>query len=166
MCEWEGPLPRASATLPDANANGSADLGLLTVNAGNILVTVKDGGTGAAIQSLDFGKSGTGDRAATGLAYVTDMNGNGAIEIAVGVPKGDLYDTKEIRIRDLKSKKLLKTIRVGAATVRITSMSTLPDMNGNGVSELSVMVANINDGTINSLIYDPKTGQKLKTIGF
>jgi len=166
VCEWEGPLPRASATLPDVNANGSPDLALLTINAGNIAVTVKDGDTGETLQTLDFGPSSNSDLAARGLAYVTDMNGNGQIEIAVGVPRNDKVKVSEVRIRDLKTTKNIKSFPIGASLPRITSMSTLPDMNGDGVSELSVIATNNTTGAISSIIFDPKTGKKLKTIDF
>jgi hypothetical protein len=75
--------PRQVAALPDLNANGVAELAVLSRDAGGQLKTeLRDAVTGALVRNLWFGQLAPMD-----LAVLPDLNGNGSPEIAVlGVP--------------------------------------------------------------------------------
>ncbi len=138
ICEWSESAYVGSTIIPDINNNGGHEIAALYVNFrnGKHTVKIKDSITKEEISVLDFA---TNFRAPAGLASVADMNGNGIVEIAV------LYtDTQnnvpKVMIKDaLSNKKPLKNFTVLGPDFTPKSISSAPDLNNNGTSELSIL---------------------------
>jgi len=138
ICEWSYNNFVGSTVIPDLNGNGRHEIAALYVDykTSKHTVQIKDSGTGKVISTLTFA---TDDHPPLGVVSVDDFSGNDIPEIAVlyvdpnfGVPKVMVKDAKN----NSKTLKNFSVLGLGYIPKNITSA---PDLNGNGSSEISVI---------------------------
>ena len=109
ICEWSFNNYVSAVAIGDYNANGSVDIAGLYVDykTGRHFVLIRDGATNTALKLIGFALN---DSAPIGIAAISDLNGNGAQEVAV------LYNEtatgfSKVHIRDSLSGALLKNFK-------------------------------------------------------
>lgn len=106
ICEWDAPKPHLVA-LPDINGDGGTDIAVVSYDANRqkTVATVKNAETGVLVKKFVF----NGQFALQSANALSDLNGNGAAEIAVlGVRAGDA--AVQVEIRDSLSGAELSTV--------------------------------------------------------
>jgi outer membrane protein assembly factor BamB len=147
-----GYTPAQLAVLPDLNGNGSPEFALLersdhvyfsgTQNV-QTQAEVRDAVTGALIRRVDFTGFGNDDGELE-LVVVGDSNGNGSPELAA-LGRLATYDTDGIAISDPLTGAPLRQQFVrqrGGPFDAVSSLTALPDSDGNGVPETAVVTVN------------------------
>ena len=160
ICEWEVQSGYAAlTTLPDINGNDTPELAALgTLSDGIPQVVIKDSDTKELINVITFGVSA---KTPTGITSLLDINGNGSPEVAVLLVKPN--GTGRVVVRDAKT-----GARVGAMSFFGKNWEakaiTSQDLDGDGVSEISVL-AEKDDGTeIVIQLKDSITGDEMNWI--
>ncbi|NJC87760.1 MAG: hypothetical protein FIB02_04390 [Desulfuromonas sp.] len=148
--------PVALAQVPDVNGNGSNELAVLGVSAtGAVAVVVKDIASGVVVKTVGFPST----LKPLALAVVNDVNGNSAPELAV--LSAGAGQTK-VFVRDAISGAVVNTLSV-PATVTPLALVAVPDVNGNGADELTVIVAKAT-GQFIGVMKDAFTGLAVKNL--
>jgi hypothetical protein len=126
--------PQRLAVLPDRNGNGSAELAVLGINAGNgaIAAAIKDAATGAGLGQIFFAKTFR----PVDFAAVADTNGNGVAELAVLGVNSD--GQPRVELRDSGNAVLVKVLWSPKWTTPL-GLVEVPDANGNGTPEVAVL---------------------------
>jgi hypothetical protein len=126
--------PQRLAVLPDRNGNGSAELAVLGINAGNgaIAAAIKDAATGAGLGQIFFAKTFR----PVDFAAVADTNGNGVAELAVLGVNSD--GQPRVELRDSGNAALVKVLWSPKWTTPL-GLVEVPDANGNGTPEVAVL---------------------------
>ena len=130
--------PAVICSLGDINDDGTPDVAA-AIPGSSVAVEVRDGVTGAAIQTLDFGTD-----PGVAVEVIADISGNGVPEVAVlGTrPSGQV----RVQIRDALDGSLVNTIFYGD-TYAALDMAVIPDSNANGAAELAVLGRSVSGGT-------------------
>lgn len=162
LCEWETNNYIGVDSVPDLNGNGWAEDATLYVDFKTDLHTVKikDPKTHATISTLTFAKNIIPPK---GLAVLEDMNGNGQAEIAV-LTYDSAYRLARVKIKDAKNNAAY--IDNGSPTFLDpnylpVAITAVPDKNGNGASEITVLGKHKNTGAAKSETRDAQTGALL-----
>ena len=162
LCEWETNNYIGVASVPDLNGNGWAEDATLYVDFKTTAHTVKikDPQTHATISTLTFVKN---QNPPQGLAVLEDMNGNSQAEIAV-LTYDASYRLARVKIKDAKNNAAyidngnLTFLTPDYVPIAIT---TVPDKNGNGSSEITVLGKHRRTGATKSETRDAETGALL-----
>ena len=145
--------------LPDINGNGSPELAALRIlsdGAPNIIVTDSD--TNEHIKEISFDASAKTPKGITGLL---DINGNGSPEVAVLLVKPN--GTGQVVIRDAETGAYLGSTSFFGKNWQAKAI-TSQDLDGDGVSEISVL-AEKDDGTeVVIQLKDSITGDEMNWI--
>jgi len=150
--------PIDAVMVPDLDGNGAAELALLrfTANA-QVQVEVRDTRTGERRSALAF----TADRRPKRLAVVPDLNGNGAVELAV---LGILSSTAAVvaELRDARTGVRLRQVNFDK-TYQPLDFAVIADANGNGAAELAVL--GIKSGSQPKVeLRDTQSGQLIRNL--
>jgi hypothetical protein len=138
ICEWSAPNYVDITTVPDLNNNGVDETAALYVEivAGKHTVKIRDPQTSATLSTLTFQTSFTPPQ---GVVALNDLNGNAIPEIGV-LANDAVKNQPAVGIKDAKSNaKLLKTILFLDNSYEPKAISVVPDSNGNGSSEITVL---------------------------
>lgn len=161
ICEWGYNTFINSTIVPDLNANRKVELATLYVNyaTGKHTVKINDSSTGKLLSTLTFGKSYTSP---LGLVTVSDINRNGAPEIAVLA--GNIVSIKDVKNDNATLISFATMINnLGISTgYKAKNISVSADLNGNGSSEISVM--GVKGSAVQTEIRDSKTGKLISVI--
>ena len=139
------------AVVPDLSGNGQPELAVLgESDTGVTRVQVRDAVTGAAVSTIFLGTTSRPHS----LHVLPDISGNGLHEIAT---VGTVRATGQVRARvqDIDSKAFLRNIFFGTA-YRPVAFTVVPDVNGNGSSELAQLGVRA-DGGARLLLKDSLT---------
>jgi hypothetical protein len=150
------------AVLQDMNANGISEVAILLVHpkTRSGLVQVRDALTGSLIKEVTFSK----DFAPVALTSLTDLDGNGAGELAaLGV--NNVTGAFQVEVRDAAKGTLVKDVPLNAAYLS-QALAMLSDINGSGMPELAVLSEHANDGSVVVHIRDALNGATVKDIKF
>lgn len=163
VCEWSGSYRVGSTTVDDMNGNQQPELAVLYTNAKNsgFSVKVKDSKTRKAV-TTNFIAS-TGIYKPYDLSTLEDMNGNGKPEVAVLTKQYNL-DKPYVLVKDLQSNDMIKRFAAFSVGYEPVSISTIPDRNGNGSAELSILAVKAGRGKVE--IRDSKSGRLLSSMPF
>lgn len=146
----------AMALVPDVNGNGHDELAVLQSLS---RVTLLDSATGAALTTLDYDPFYLPQQ----IVVEPDTNGNGAAEIAVlgrSLANGSLA----VESRDAATGQRILVTNYDA-TFRPDDLAVVPDINGNGVSE--VVHGGVNAaGNVRAALRDVATGTLVNNIDF
>jgi hypothetical protein len=144
----------------DVNGNGADDLAALKTQAVTNIhyVYVRDGMTGALIQTLNFG---TGCEFID-LKAVADINGNSAAEIAV-LCVDKVTSGVFVTVKDALSGDLISDITYDSNFAPVTAV-VVPDINGNSFDEIGVLGVNSSTGAVRVQLKDASTKALLKNI--
>lgn len=162
LCEWESNTYVGIASVPDLTGNGWAEDATLYVDykTQTHTVAIKDPKTHAPVSTLTFIKN---FKPPQGLAVLEDMDGNGRAEIAV-LYYDATYRLARVKIKDAKDN--TQYIDNGKLTFldpnyAPVAISAVPDTNGNGASEITVLGKHKKTGKAKSETRDSKTGALL-----
>ncbi len=171
ICEWEPKNYTSVISLPDLNGNSSPESAALYIDTKTYShnVNIKDTDTQESIRTITFDTWNV--ISPIDMTQVSDMDGNGAPEIAV------MYWTKQAGAINPMIGLMIKDASTGAASrstpisilsgqYKAISLTTTPDITGDGIDELEVLVQKYSDSTVSSLIIDPVAGTVVKTIKF
>ena len=122
--------PPVVCSLGDVDGDGDADMAAVLPGA-SVTAQVRDATSGALISTVDLGTD-----AGVAVEVVSDINGNGAPELALlaNRPTGQI----RVLVRDSLTGDLLNTIFYGATYVAL-DMAVLPDTDSNNFAELAVL---------------------------
>ena len=127
---------------------------------GDVAVEIRNALSGEPVNNVLFDKA----YAPRALAVVPDINGNGTPELAVlGVHTTS--GKVGVQVRDGESGALLKTVLFSDGC-RPVALEVLPDMNGNGRSELAVLGVNDTTGEVTVEIRDAGGGALIRNVLF
>jgi hypothetical protein len=162
ICEWDGNANVAIANVHDTNGNGAPEEALLYLDRtdNRHKVRLKDLETGGGVRTLTFQASVYPPVA---IVALPDLNGNQADDIAV-LAKTDAGKPSVVDIRDARTGEAVANFSEGSANQEPLAMSSVPDMNGDGIDELSVLLRDRVSGKYTSVVRDPKTQKVLKTL--
>lgn len=144
------------ALVPDVNGNGYDELAVLQSLS---RVTLLDSATGAALTTLNYDPFYLPQQ----IVVEPDTNGNGAAEIAVlgrSLANGSLA----VESRDAATGQRILVTPYGAA-FRPDDLAVVPDINGNGVSEVVLGGVDAADN-VRATQRDAATGTLVNNIGF
>jgi hypothetical protein len=153
---WYGPVfnTLGHEILPDMNGNGKPDIALLGINPLNkkVLAHIRDSWTDALLWYIWFGPA----YYPIDLKAISDVNGNNRKELAL---LGLDYKTGEtvVKLMDSYSRVAILTIKYFQGYTPI-AFEVIPDINGNGKSELAVAAMNPVDRMVHVSIKDSKSG--------
>ncbi len=97
------------------------------------------------------------------ITYLSDTNNNGYPEI-VTLRKGSEKGSGVVYIQDTRKRKLLRKFNFFPSGYELLSITKVPDINGNGYEELSVLGRQKRTGKSFNEIRDSKTGKKILRI--
>ncbi|WP_295584650.1 SBBP repeat-containing protein [uncultured Lamprocystis sp.] len=150
--------PLDAVMVPDLDGNGAPELALLRFTAdAQVQVEVRDTRTGERRTALTFAAAFLPKR----LAVVPDLNGNGAVELAVlgihsssGAVAAEIKDARTgVRLRQVYFDK----------TYQPLDFAAVADANGNGAAELAVL--GIKSGSQSKVeLRDTQSGQLVKNL--
>lgn len=150
-----GPTPQQLFSLPDLNSNGGQELAVLRTVAGG--VEVMDSQVGLPFNMLNYRVSQP-----YRLAGVTDAGGNTDLAL-LGERAAD--GQNRAVVHDVLTDWHVKTVVYDPRGVNVGFIS-IPDINGNGVSELVRLRQQSGVHPFVAEVRDGKTGELLKSIGF
>jgi hypothetical protein len=161
VCEWESDYVQNTATIGDLTGDHVAEIGVYKLAKGIRTVNLINPVTGNSVSKLTFGSVKSIENSF--IAPVSDMNGNKKPEVAVMYKK--LNGPNAVVIKAPNNNAVtLASFNVTNGATDILSMVSVPDLNGNGVSELQFLTKSTVNGAGQLIIFDPKTKVKLKTI--
>jgi len=145
--------------LPDLNGNGYPEVAVLKRNpeAGTSRVYVKDSGTGTLVRTVTF----TSGYAPRGLAFIDDPAVRALAMLQVN-PKTDVV---RVELRDAHTGKRIKNVPFDK-TYSPKALKVLPDINGDGASELAVLCVSPATGGIKAQVRSSQTGSLVKDVAF
>lgn len=152
--------PKALLVLPDLNGKGGPDIGVLgehEKSERSDRVEVRDLFTGSRVRNLYYGKLTVKQ-----ARVVSDLNHNGTPEVAV------------LRHSDNGINVLVKDALTGALVRHIGydpnyvpgELLVVPDVNGNGASELAVFGNNPGNKTQKAQVRDGRTKKRIRNVYF
>jgi len=150
--------PLEVAMVPDLDGNGAPELALLRFTAdAQVQVEVRDTRTGERRTALTFAAAFLPKR----LAVVPDLNGNGAVELAVLGIHGST-GAVAAEIRDARTGVRLRQVYFDK-TYQPLDFAVIADVNGNGAAELAVL--GIKSGSQPKVeLRDTQSGQLVKNL--
>ncbi len=160
LCEWSTNNFVGTTMVPDLNGNGVDEIAALWVDykLGAHTVQIRDPSRNTVLSTLTFA---TTFNPPQGLVVLADLNNNGIPEIGVLFSSGGPV----VRIKDAKNNAVtLRTINFLGGTYTPRGVNVIPDMNGNGSSE--ILVLGKGRGKAKAEIRDSKTDTVLGTAGF
>ena len=146
--------------VPDLNNNAVPEIAVLRTTNGKVNVFVKDSVSNKLIRSFGFDPNYPPGE----LRVVPDVNGNGASEIAV-FGKNSNNQTQKAQVKDGKTKKLIRNVFFDK-TFDPADLVVMPDMNGNGASEIAMLGKRTESGLTRVIIKDSKTGGLVGKVDF
>lgn len=155
---------RDVVALPDLNASGSADLGLLElVNTIKRLVKLRlyDGADFEQFSSISFGSV----REPVQAILLGDTNGNGSPELGV-LAVNEKGDADSIEVRDLGSKKKLTTLTFPYAGYFPRGVTVLPELSGPGKPGVGQLQKSNSGGPLRGLFLNAGSGETVREIFF
>jgi len=150
--------------LKDMNGNNYSELAVLRqlMTSGRPQVFIKDSSTKRALKSIAFfGPAFT----SFGLTTISDINGNSVDEIAVLAIK-KATGAIQVQVKDADTKGLLKTFSMLSKNYTPLSISSVSDLNGNGIDEVAVLAKHNDSGKVLTQIKDASTGELVKNIPY
>lgn len=155
ICEWSADNFIDTALVPDLNGNGFDEIASLVVSykTGVHLVIIRDSSTFGIVSILSFSQTFIPPQ---GMVVLDDIDGNGVPEIGVlfiqqGYPN--------VKIKDAKNNtKIVRSINFLSNLYKPKAISSTPDVNGNGSSEIVVLGVHKGTGRALSQVRDSKTG--------
>ena len=152
-------VPKGMAAVDD---HGVSNLALLTENevTGEVQASVRNALSGSLVNTVVFDKT----YAPRGMFAIHDLNGNGIPELAMlGINTAN--GSVGVQVRDAQTDELLKTVFFNKAyTPR--ALATVPDINGNGQSELAVLGVDPATHRIRVEIRDAAAGTLIRAVTF
>lgn len=152
--------PKDLLILPDSNGKGGPEMGVLGEHDDpnkSDRVEIRDLLTGKWVRSVYYGKI-TANKA----QLVPDLNNNGTPEIAV-------LDTSNDKVTVLVKDSVTRA-PVGYfgydPNYAPGKLLVVPDVNGNGASEITVFGKNSNNRTQKALVRDGKTKKRIRNVFF
>jgi hypothetical protein len=163
ICEWSANNYTAVTTVPDMNADGTAEIAALYVDYVNLkhTVVIRDPKADKVLNTLTF-KSGA--IPPQGMVAIADINGNGIPEIGLlytefGVPSVVIKDASD-------NKTFLNPIRFLSNAYNPKEITVSPDSNGNGFSEITVLGIGKSKNDPKAETRDSSTGALLEDTKF
>ena len=141
--------------LYDINGNGSQEAAVLRTKNDRVNVLIRDSQTGAIVGNQGHS---TGFHP-VGMAVVPDLNNNGSEEIVV---LGRQLQNAKVKatVKDSFNNNLIRSVFFNK-NINPLDFSICPDMNGNGKPEIVVLGERDDNGELQLIIKDAKTGQLL-----
>ncbi len=157
----KGFTPHQARELDDRNGDGSAEVAVLRSAAdGKVDLVVQDPVSGRLLTTIGFGR----DVQPIALLSVPDINGNGAPEVGV-LLRNPTSGAQWLDLKDSSTKALLTRLWL-PMTFEMKGAEVLPDLNGNGASEIAVLGQRARENKRNVYIRDTATGELLQKVGF
>jgi hypothetical protein len=155
-----GGQPVQLIVVPDVDGNAAPELAVL--RKASTRVVIKDAQTGTMVSAISYGEAYTPLK----LAVIPDFSGNGVPELAL-LQAHPADDKVRIAIYDIATRQWLGATYFGfTATVRPDDLAVIPDMNGNGVSEVVRLGVQVNDSAAVAAIRDVRSGSVTGGIRF
>ena len=144
--------------LGDINGDGSEDVAVLhrDSKAGTVIATVRDAEDDHLIQQISFDP----DRTPVAFELMNDIDGNGAVELAV-LGQGSV----SVEVRDSLSGVLQSTVNFNPNNTPV-DLAILPDQDGNAIPELAVLSRSTVDDAVSVVTKDAITKEPLNYVGF
>jgi hypothetical protein len=153
----------SAVVIPDLNGNGKSEIGVLGTDAvGAVKVFVKDAYTGLGIRTITYETAGL---TAYSAVVVADLNGNGKSEIGV-LGTDTATGTVRVILADAKSGAKIGTVNCGGTSFKALTAAAMPDLNGDGKSEIAVLGIESATGVLKVMVMNPVNGTTLKTITY
>jgi hypothetical protein len=152
-------VPVRLQSVPDQNANGSSELALLAEKDGAVRVEIRDALGGTLVRQIFFTPSKFFQP--RDLAVLSDINQNGAAELAVIARTAVAGESDRVEIRDIATGELIRNISLGTGGQPLQLLA-LPDMNANGSPELAVMRKGFN----RVVVKDARTGETVSVLAY
>ncbi|WP_167505794.1 LamG domain-containing protein [Desulfosediminicola flagellatus] len=162
----ENPLTSVSrkyqdaTSIADLDGNGFPEIAVLHTRNGHTYVTLKDSYNKTQVGRIYFFNDKWTPKAISTLA---DMNGNGTDELAVLAVKkenGKVW----VKILDSETREVLNSVYFLDNDWMAMGLTTVADLNQNGVDELAVLVVEKSTGRGNTIIRDAETREQLNWI--
>lgn len=161
VCEWESDYVLDNAQIGDMTGDGRAEIGVYKLVKGVRTVNLINPVSGSSVGKLTFGSAKSIETSF--IAPVNDMNGNGKPDVALVTrrpPKGYLVTIKD----STNNAVTLKSFYAASDAYDLLSMASVPDLNGDGVSELQFLTRSTVNGANQLSVRNPKTGGLIKTL--
>ena len=154
--------PLTLKMLADINGNGFPELAVLSWrwDAGKVVAQVKDSFTGLLVKNVSFSDMYT----PLGLDVVPDINGNGLPELTV-LSRHSSTGKVVLQVKDSFTGLLINNIWYSDKHKPLV-LRVLPDVNGNGASELGVLSTDRSDRKVVVQVKDSFTGLSVKNVWF
>ena len=94
------------------------------------------------------------------MVQVPDLDGNGVPELAV-LAVNSFNGVNKVKIRDIQTRAIVSEVAFFAGSWSSRGLTVVPDQNGNGIVELSVLAVNDSTGAVKSRIKDAVTGEDI-----
>jgi len=145
--------------VPDTDANGVDELAVLgeKLTGGVTQVQLRDAVTGAFVRNVYFNPNWTAQH----LKVLPDMNGSGSSELAMLALDAVVGNGIQIQTKDAVTDVQLSVLSYGN-TSNLIGFEVLPDLNGNGVSDVGVLGVDKLSGAVSIHINDALTGGYVK----
>lgn len=155
-------LPQLAVLQTSVNAGGSPDKSVLFLNntTGEVTATIRDGATDALLTSLNFGS----ELLPQFFSRAPDINANGHDELVM-LGRNPTTGAIDAQVRDSSTGALLTT--ASYATDFLPWLFTIvPDFNGSGGAELTVLGVRPSDGRVRAELRDSVSGASVGTVTF
>lgn len=138
--------------VPDLNNNGTPEIAVLRTSGDKVNVQVKDVVSKALVRHIGYDSKYASEE----LLVVPDVNGNGVPEVAV-FGKNPINQSQKAQIKDANTKKIVRNVFFNK-TFDPVDLVVMPDINGNGTSEIALLGIRPDNGLIRLIIKDSKSG--------
>ena len=155
--------PYDMVAIPDMNANGSQEIGVLGVHVdtGNVRVEIRDTLTGSFVENVSFANSFAPQQ----VEVIPDLDGNGVPELGVlGV--GTSNGKVRVQIKDPLTKNIFSNVFFSKSYIPRQFVLISDDIDNSGSPELGVLGVDASNGKVRVQIKDASTGALLKNISF
>jgi len=147
------------ATVPDQNGNGAPELAVLEASGSAAQVEIRDAKGGAFIRLVSLAPPQSLEP--RDLAILSDINQNGAPELAVLAHSAVAGNPDKVAIRDSMTGQLIRNVSFGTGGDP-QQLIIVPDINGNGANELAVR----REGSGRIVIKDSMTGLNVSVLTY
>ena len=149
-----------ATSIADLDGNGFPEIAVLNTRDGHTYVTLKDSDDKTQVGRIYFFNDEWTPKA---ISTLSDMNGNGTDELAVLAVKkenGKVW----VKVMDSETKEVLNWVYFVNRDWMAMGLTTVADLNNNGVDELAVLVVKKSTSKASTVIRDAETKEQLSWI--